>query len=570
MRLNSFPINALPMLFAAALLCAGCGATDMSQPDSDAHTDWVDEEAPTGSLEFDHEGDVDLSPRQRESVSGHYIDPDGIPTQTTITLSLLGNAFDASLEETTVETGEDGLFTAGIIAGSINTEFSLRAVAYDGAQSEIGIRIVSSYDGIVKIEPLYEGRRHIDYYEIHLHEHASCPATGEVPRYLLNAAPEESPVMFSHLPESMTFTVVVRGYPCEPEDEADAVCVPWVVGCRENVVTQLASPDTVNIAVLDAIDYFSREAFTTGTDFNARELLAGSVDPLLSPLDPLAAAVADIADFLLDEIQNRMDEAQQDIFYNARPDIYEAVIERLSDSGADSLAEEISELKTLLHTSIAAVTLAGRLEKDFWPEDPDDSFTAKHILESVVVGEKTLIEDLGVDDDTRESLISVSYNRDIATLGSSDDPIVLPIGGGSLLLAISGRVGLPAYVDIDADSVPFSAWLMDKIKCDEIAAVLAGHKDLEALAPPDNPTEWYKTLCSDIITEIVREIDQSAQGTDTSLPFLEFSGAADFLQEDGMPLEGKTAAGEWTLINWGSETFSDSQSFVLEPSVSLE
>ncbi|MFH1436501.1 MAG: hypothetical protein ABIJ56_12345 [Pseudomonadota bacterium] len=315
---------------------------------------------------------------------------------------------------------------------------------------------------------------------------------------------------------------------------------------------------------------FPREAFTTGTDFNARELLAGSVDPLLAPLEPLAVPVASIADFLLDEIQNRLDEAQQDIFYNARPDIYEAVIDILSDWGADSLAEEISELKTLLGTSIGSVTLAGRLEKDFWPEDPDDSFTAKHILESVVVGEKTLMEELGVDSENRESLIAVSYDRDIAVLGSADGPITLPIGGGSLLLAISGRVGLPEITDIDAGSVPFSVWLLEKIKCDEIAAVLAGHGALEALAPPDDPTEWYRALCSDIITEIVQEIEQNAEGIDTSLPFLEFSGAADFLQEDGMPLEGKSASGEWTLINWGSETFSDSPSFVLEPSVSLE
>ena len=569
MKFSSFPICALLALLAAGLIC-GCGATDMNQPDSDAHTDWEDEETPTGSLQFDHEGDVDLSPRERESVSGHYLDPDGNPTQTTISLSLLGNAFDASIEETTIETGEDGHFTASIIAGSINTEFSLRAVAQDGAQCETGIRIISSDNGIVKIEPVYEGRRHIAYYEIHLHELAACPPGEEEPRYLMNTAPEESPVMFSHLPESITFTVVVRGYPCIPEDEPDETCVAWVMGCRENVVTQLASPDIVNIAVLDDIDYFSREAFTTSTEFNAREMLADSVETLLAPLDPLAVPVEGIADFLLDEIQNRLDEAQQDIFFNARPDIYEAVVDQLTVSGADSLAEEIGELSTLLGSSIAAVTLAGRLEKDFWPENPDDSFTAKHILESVVVGEKTLIEDLGVDDDTRESLISVSYNRDIATLGSSDEPVTLPIGGGSLLLAISGRVGLPAYTDIDADSVPFSAWLLEKIKCDVMAAVLVGHEDLEALAPPDDPLEWYRALCSDIITEIVQEIEQSAQGIDTSLPFLEFSGAADFLQEDGMPLEGKTAAGEWTLISWGSETFSDSQSFVLEPSVSLE
>ncbi|MFH1436502.1 MAG: hypothetical protein ABIJ56_12350, partial [Pseudomonadota bacterium] len=250
-------ICAWPVMLAAALLSAGCGATDVSQPDTDAQTDWEDEEAPTGSLEFDHEGNVDLSPRQRESVSGHYLDPLGVPSQTTITLSLLGNAFDASLEETTVETGEDGHFTAGIIAGSINTEFSLRAVARDGAQSEIGIRIISSDNGILKIEPFYGGRRHIDHYEIHLHEHASCPAEGEEPGYLMNTTPEESPVMFSHLPESMTFTVVLRGFPCVPEDEPDGECVPWVAGCRENLVTQLTSPDTVTIAVADDIDYFS-------------------------------------------------------------------------------------------------------------------------------------------------------------------------------------------------------------------------------------------------------------------------------------------------------------------------
>lgn len=555
----------LTVIAVLACLYAACGTSGMTRPDSDV--DWIEEELPVGSLQFEPDSDTQLSQRERGEVKGYYLDTGGNPATTTVTLSLLGSAYDTTLETTEVETDEDnpGYFTAKIIAGSVDTDFTLRAVAADGARAEINIQIVSSGRGVIKIEPVPEGRRKIDSFIVHLHESAGCPAGVAEPRF--ESPPVQAPIVFSHLPEQVTFTVAVYGYACDDDVLTDE-CFLWVEGCMENVQPLSGTAPAIDIPVHDDIDYFSQEAFSTNTILDAEEILAGHVEKFLESLNPIAVSVEGIASLLLDNIQNKFDSPDDDVFINARAagDMDRRVAELLQAPGPWNPSEEIDTLSSLLFTSTSTLTFRGRLEKNFWPENPGERFLAKHVFESIAAGGHNLIEQV-LDEGIRESQTMVSYNYDIATLGAH----TFPVGAGSLILAIFTHVYIPSIVTgVDHDSDATRQWMESHIECEAIGELLASNEDMASLAIPDDPVEYYSAECSDILDAIAREVRLAAEGIDSLLPIIELAGSADFLESDGTPHAGKIARGAWNDIKWGSENLSSPQPFTLEPSESLE
>jgi len=550
-----------------ACLYAACGTSGMTRPD--AGVDWIEEELPVGSLQFEPDSDTQLSQREWGEVKGYYLDTGGNPATTTVTLSLLGSAYDTTLETTEVETDEDnpGHFTVKIIAGSVDTDFTLRAVAADGARAEINIQIVSSGRGMIRINPVPEGRRKIDSFIVHLHESAGsgCPAGAAEPRF--ESPPVQAPVVFSHLPEQVAFTVAVYGYACDDDVLTDG-CFLWVEGCMENVQPLSGTAPPIDIPVHDDIGYFSYEAFSTNTILDAEEILAVHVEKFLESLNPIAVSVEGIASLLLDNIQNKFDSPNDDVFINARAagDMDRRVAELLQVPGPWNPSEEIDTLSSLLFTSTSALTFRGRLEKNFWPENPGEGFLAKHVFESIAAGDHNLIEQV-LDEDIRESQTMVSYNYDIATLGAH----TFPVGAGSLLLAIFTHVYIPSIVTgVDHDSDATLQWMESHIECEAIGELLASNEDMASLALPDDPVEYYSAECSDILDAIAREVRLAAEGIDSLLPIIELAGSADFLESDGTPHAGKIARGAWNDIKWGGENLSSPQPFTLEPSESLE
>jgi hypothetical protein len=548
-----------------ALAAQACGSSDMGHPDGEV--DVIDDELPpSGSVLFDNESDTVLSHRQRGHVMGHYYDASGRPGPTTVTLSLLGSAYDTTLETTVVETSpeDEGAFSVALVAGSVDTVFTVRAVAADGARSELEVRIASESRGELIIEPDPDGRRRVDQYIVYLYDDAAC--TGDLAEPAFQSAPEEPPVAFTSLPEGALFTVAVRGYACD-EDILDGDCFRWVEGCRDEVPTETDSPAPVVIPVFDDVDYFDHDAFATLTVLDAGGILEPRAGRLLDALRPLATTLEGIADLLLDGIQNGFDPVDADIFLNARQaaSMDSQVVALILTSGSWDPATEIAVLESFLQSSCSEIVLAGRLEKNFWPDNPEEVFPAKHVLESIGTGDVNVIARV-LQPDARESQTLVSYSRDVADLGSH----AFAAGGGTLLLALLGehlaeRLDEPGHTEGVVER-----WLGSHVDCAALGLLLAVDPALSGLAGGEGAGLFYEARCLDVLGGFARSLELAASEIDADLPALELAGSADFLEEDGSPRPGKTAAGEWSRVDWGDEPFGSPQPFVLEPSASLE
>jgi hypothetical protein len=343
-RSKSF-LEAAILLAAAALLAlafSSCGTSGFGARDGEV--DWLEEDPPRGTIIFGSESETTLGHGQIGEISGRYLGPAGGPAPAAMTFSLLGNAYDSTLVSTTGEAGSDGLFSVKVQAGSVDTQFTLRAAAADGAKNEIPIHVVSSDNGIVKIQPAYDGRRAVNRWDVALYEPTTCPPTGIDPTFADAFSVSEAPSIFSHLPEAATFTVSVLGSLCDDPDDT-GTCQVWVEGCKEDVRDDQGQ-DPVSVDISDDPGYFAADYFHIHTTLNAENVLGGRIEEMLAPLSPFNASCEAIAEFILNEIQNafELDAEKQTIFLLVRQEsgMDGLVAGILRGSGAESFTYEIS------------------------------------------------------------------------------------------------------------------------------------------------------------------------------------------------------------------------------------
>ena len=563
MRRPFVPFAAGAALLVAALAQPGCGTSDMGHPD--AVEDWVEEDQPAGSIVFDADNVTDIGYRERAEITGVHLGADGRPASATVTLSLLGSAYDTSLQDTVVQTDEDGAFAATIIAGSVSTQFSLRAVSPDGARAELPMSIVPPDQATLEIDPFVEGRRRVDRYAVQLFADAPCPVQGVEP--VLQWPSLELPIVLTGLAERSSFTVAVDGMICD-EDVPGDDCIVWVKGCREGVETDGAAPSAVTVTLLDDVLFFSHEAFATRTTLDASALLEEHIATLVAPLQPLATSAGGVATLLLDGIQTGFDPADADVFLGARQASgMDGQVESLIlDAGGWDPETEIEGLEAFLASSAAGIDVRGRLEKDLWPASPDDSIMATHILESVKVSGGVDLLGALLATEAMESQTAVTYERDVASLG----PHGFPIGGGSFLVAAAGLGYIPMLMTGEVPpGDPLSAWLDSHVDCQAVGELLASNDVMAGLVGAENADVLYELHCMEFLEGIVQNVHLAAEGIDLEIPQISLGGTADFLETDGSPRPGRAAVGLWTEALWGEAVFPDPPAFTLDQVDSL-
>lgn len=152
MRLSSGWYFALLALLACS--AAACGVTDVDQA---AYDPGPGVSGPNASLSFELDGTLTLAPgelatvRVKGSPAAHY----------EVSFFLLGDALDASLDQTKVVADEQGAASVQLRAPNSSTTFRLRAAIKDGPSVETAIAVSDKGFGTIHVVPVYEGKRDV-------------------------------------------------------------------------------------------------------------------------------------------------------------------------------------------------------------------------------------------------------------------------------------------------------------------------------------------------------------------------------------------------------------------------
>ncbi|HTJ84012.1 MAG TPA: hypothetical protein VL400_19970 [Polyangiaceae bacterium] len=248
------------------------------------------------SVRFTHDGVLELSPGETVTVD---IETKG---GATVGVLLLGDAFDAALDRTSVRADSNGHASVELRAPTQPSTFRLRAQVGDVASAELSVAVSDSGFGSVRVLPKYEGNRVLDGWVASVTVGTSCDS-------VLGGFPVDPPGALT-TEASVGTQPIVNSVPVGPSIAVAIRSGALVAGCTTTTldtpsktvdvdVDVLNRPMVLGDAVLDVTLGFSTDdpGYTSlvaaGTD-----LVAGTAFPQAEPaatllLDAMAANIAD-------------------------------------------------------------------------------------------------------------------------------------------------------------------------------------------------------------------------------------------------------------------------------------
>jgi hypothetical protein len=282
-------------LATGALVAVGpaCGSSG-----SDVFVD-DDGNPETKSVRFAHDGVLELEPREQIEVE-ILADP-GVQ----VGLLLLGEAFDASIDRTTVRADATGHASIQLVAPSQPSTFRLRAQVGDLASAELPVAVSEGGFGKVRVVPEYDGARTVEGWVASVTVGTSCDAVlaglpADPPGALVASSTVLEQPIVSSVPVGPSVAVMIR---------SGAV----VAGCTMTTLEAAGTTVDVKVTALDrpmvlgGAELDLTLGFTT-TDPAYANLLAGSTGlvtetafpsmntPAQNLLDAMAAELSDPTD----------------------------------------------------------------------------------------------------------------------------------------------------------------------------------------------------------------------------------------------------------------------------------
>ena len=214
----------------ALLLLGGCGGATI--PDD------VPDDPPTEiTLEFEDPTTLELAPSEQVSVS--------LLTQTgeRVSILMLGDALDASLESASVQADADGVATVQLTAPSQPTTFVLRAQVGSDASAELHVAVSELGFVTLDLVPVYEGERELSLWSADVVVGGDCGA-------ILAGYPTD-PVGALHVSASQVDDLQVGSVPVGPQLAVAIRSEQLAAGC---VVFQATKPDSVELVSVTLLD----------------------------------------------------------------------------------------------------------------------------------------------------------------------------------------------------------------------------------------------------------------------------------------------------------------------------
>ena len=203
-------------------LWAGCTSNEAS----------LGETAPKGvagvdaSISFAHEGTLALAPGQEAQIQ--IIGKPAAPYA--MSIILVGEWLDASVDQTNIVAGDDGVAVVTLRAPNASTSFAVRAKIKDGPTAELPISVSEEGFATLDIKPLYGGDREAREWVARATVGTTCEVLAETfpedpETWLRGSAEPGEPLQIDLTPVGPNVAVFVRGghfmWGCV--DEADLV-----------------------------------------------------------------------------------------------------------------------------------------------------------------------------------------------------------------------------------------------------------------------------------------------------------------------------------------------------------
>jgi hypothetical protein len=310
----------LPAAFALCVaLTTACSLNSQAERAAPAASGGTGGSAGTGgntaeptSLTFESTEALTLFPGELRTVTV-LASPPGVHR---IRLALLGEAKDASLDRSEVDTLPDGTASVELTAPTSPTTFSIRASSGSTASAQIPVSVSDSGFVVLQVEPSYSGTREVSYWVASVRAGTTCAAlSGNPPPdgdLIGNARAGSSP-QIEGVPVGPALAVTLRaGSFAGGCTDVSRVLTGQVNRVTVTVIDRPLQMSETNLAVALGIDTTSFDwtsSLQDGIDKATTAMLGSAPDCMTALLDVMRATAGDADAFTAARSAGAWDEA---------------------------------------------------------------------------------------------------------------------------------------------------------------------------------------------------------------------------------------------------------------------
>ena len=473
----------MPVLLTAMWAIAACGGeTDGVElpPITSGTPDDIFPDTQAEALEFVPAGELGMVAGETATLTVQ-VSPPGVHT---VRFALLGEAKDAFVNPSLVETGPDGIAETALTALTAASRFTVRAAASRVSTSR-DVATVAVSGATLIVTANYPGNRPVEGWSASVHVDQTCDNLQGVPfPDGLRLTTSESPVRIVGVPPEVPLALVVRGE-------------QFAGGCRVVPALRANSETEVSVDVMDRPIQTANLALALSFAVEATEAPNPALDELVfRAVSPMTAGATDDLAALLDAMGNAAEDssAEDRAAYDAarasqawRAALVAGLAPGLPGSGLRTMVQDWMrvgldrlEQPGALRGTLAVTGTAG-----------EASFTLESVIGSAP-------EEMGFAAENAAS--AVVETEDFLRLGTTLDWLPSP------LLA---QVATLTAIERDPERTSGADAMATQFGCDDVASILVESSSIEGEAFAGCDEACTASLCEAAMVELWLRVAES-------------------------------------------------------------
>lgn len=468
----------MPVLLTAVWALAACGGETEGvelPPITSGTPDDIFPDTQAEALEFVPAGELGMVAGETATLRVQ-VTPPGVHT---VRFALLGEAKDAFVNPSLVETGSDGVAETALTALTASSRFTVRAAASRVSASR-DVATVAVSGATLVVTPSYPGNRPVEDWTASVHVDQTCDNLQGVPfPDGVRVTTSESPVRILGVPPEVPLALVVRAE-------------QFAGGCRVLPALRASSETDVTVEVMDRPIQTANLALALSFAVEATEAPNPALDELVfRAVSPMTAGATDDLAALLDAMGNA---AEDRVAYDAarasqawRAALVAGLPAGLPGSGLRTMVQD------WMRAGLDRLEQPGALQGTLAVTGAGGS--ASFTLESVIGSPP---EEMGFAAENGAS--AVVETEDFLRLGTTLDWLPSP------LLA---RVATLTAIERDPERTSAADAMAAQFGCDDVASILVDSSSIEGEAFAGCDQACTAALCETAMVELWLRVAES-------------------------------------------------------------